>query len=506
MPDRLRSLILGAAALAVSAACFYFGTGLQPSWWLAWLAPLPVLLVAYRTRTLAAGLAAFAVWLVGGLNAWGYLRGRLGIPVPVVVTYLVLPAVVFALAVLLSRALLRRGFTGSAALALPAARVTFEYLLSVATPNGTALNLAYSQMDCLPLLQLVSVTGIWGVSFVVLLIPSIIAVALSAQASIAWRLYPVITFALVGSMISSYGVWQLEHAAGEGTVTVGLAATDVKVLLFPENLAQAKEMLRQYAGQVDELARRGAEVVVLPEKLVYEPFPEADYAEAVATFRDAAARNHVTLVLGLTRKGESLDENLALIFSPDGSEVREQTYSKHHMVPGFEDNMRPGTDRVVLRQLPVPCGVEICKDLDFPPLSRAYSAEGVGLLLVPAWDFEVDRWLHCRMAVMRGVEGGFSIARAAKQGLLTVSDRRGRVVAEERSDAAAPFATLTVPVPVAHESTVYARSGDWFPWICVVVLAGSLVLLRSRPSRSGETATKPAPATVDVLNRSTSAQ
>jgi apolipoprotein N-acyltransferase len=503
MPDRLRSLILGSAALAVSAACFYFGTGLQPSWWLTWIAPLPVLLVAYRTRPLTAGLAAFATWLVGGLNTWGFLRGRLDIPVPVVVTFLVLPAVVFASAVLLSRALLRRGFTGLAALALPTIWVTFEYLLSVVTPNGTALNLAYSQMDCLPLLQLASVTGIWGISFVVLLIPSIIAVALSAPASIVWRLYPVAVFALVGPMISSYGVWQLEHSASEDSVTVGLAAMDIKPLQFPDTLAAAKEIMRRYAGHVDELARRGAEVVVLPEKLV-GPLPEPDFAEVAGLFRTAAARNRVTLVVGLARKGEPLDENLALIFSPDGSEVREETYSKHHMVPGFEDHMRPGTERVVLRQFPIPCGVEICKDLDFPPLSRAYSAEGIGLLLVPAWDFDVDRWLHCRMAVMRGVEGGFSIARAAKQGLLTVSDRRGRVVAEERSDAAA-FATLTVQVPVAHESTVYARSGDWFPWICLVVLAGSLSLLLSRPRRSGAADAKPTPAAVDVLSRHTSA-
>ena len=66
-------------------------------------------------------------------------------------------------------------------------------------------------------------------------------------------------------------------------------------------------------------------------------------------------------------------------------------------------------------------GVAICKDLDFPPLGREYGNRGVGLLFVPAWDFNVDGWYHSRMAIMRGVESGFSIARVAKQGLHTVS-------------------------------------------------------------------------------------
>jgi hypothetical protein len=49
-------------------------------------------------------------------------------------------------------------------------------------------------------------------------------------------------------------------------------------------------------------------------------------------------------------------------------------------------------------------GVEICKDMDFPALTQRYADANVELLLVPAWDFRVDGWLHSRMAIMRGVE------------------------------------------------------------------------------------------------------
>lgn len=80
------------------------------------------------------------------------------------------------------------------------------------------------------------------------------------------------------------------------------------------------------------------------------------------------------------------------------------------------------------------------------PLSREYGLAGVGVMLVPAWDFTLDRLWRGHMAVMRGVESGFSVVRAAKQGYLTVSDSRGRILAEATSDSA-PFATLVADVP-----------------------------------------------------------
>ena len=58
-------------------------------------------------------------------------------------------------------------------------------------------------------------------------------------------------------------------------------------------------------------------------------------------------------------------------------------------------------------------------------LGRAYSRLGVDAMLVPAYDFDRDAWSHASMAVLRGVEGGFSVVRAARDGLLTVSDRYG---------------------------------------------------------------------------------
>jgi apolipoprotein N-acyltransferase len=85
------------------------------------------------------------------------------------------------------------------------------------------------------------------------------------------------------------------------------------------------------------------------------------------------------------------------------------------------------------------------------------------------------------MAVLRGVESGFSIVRAAKQGLLTVSDGRGRILAEQDA-AAVPWASLLAAAPVRHDDTLYVRWGDWFAWLNAAVLA-ALLFVR-QPART----------------------
>jgi apolipoprotein N-acyltransferase len=101
-------------------------------------------------------------------------------------------------------------------------------------------------------------------------------------------------------------------------------------------------------------------------------------------------------------------------------------------------------------------------------------------MLVPGWDFVVDGSWHGHIAVMRGVEDGFSIARAAKNGFLTVSDDRGRILGEV-SSGSAPFATLLVDVPTAHSWTIYQLLGDWFAWVAIALLAIVIIQLLRTP-------------------------
>jgi apolipoprotein N-acyltransferase len=140
------------------------------------------------------------------------------------------------------------------------------------------------------------------------------------------------------------------------------------------------------------------------------------------------------------------------------------TYAKQHLIPGLEDWITPGdADLIVGGRF----GVAICKDLDFPALVRRYRSAGAVVMLAPALDFTSDGWLHSRMALVRGVESGLTVVRAAAYGRLTVTDPRGRVLGEAR----AGNAELLVTMPASARATVYTRTGDWFPVLALPLLA-----------------------------------
>jgi apolipoprotein N-acyltransferase len=244
--------------------------------------------------------------------------------------------------------------------------------------------------------------------------------------------------------------------------------------------APAQRLLTAYAEQAAMLADQGARAIVLPEKLVYvtpETAPAAD-----ALFQPIADRTGATLVVGVDFESPSVAWNQARVYRPHQPVL---TYAKHHLLPPFEDKFRPGTWRTTWSASTATWGTAICKDMDFTPLSRHYGQDGAGLMLVPGWDFDIDRGFHGHIAVMRAVEDGFSLVRAAKNGYLTVTDNRGRILAERRSDAApaTQFVTLTATVPATHSPTLFQLIGDAFAWLAIALLLIALAA-SFRPART----------------------
>jgi apolipoprotein N-acyltransferase len=132
-------------ALAASAICFFFGTGLHPVWWLTWLAPLPILLAVPRLSRGIAFALAFSAYTLGALNMWSYLR--VVTPIGLTLVILCVPSLVFALIVLAHRRFILRGQTLRAVFALPVLWTAVEYLVEFRSPHSTFGNLAYTQMD-----------------------------------------------------------------------------------------------------------------------------------------------------------------------------------------------------------------------------------------------------------------------------------------------------------------------------------------------------------------------
>ncbi|HEU4670134.1 MAG TPA: nitrilase-related carbon-nitrogen hydrolase [Dyella sp.] len=459
-----RRLAAGPAAVALSALGWWFGSGLQPLWWLTWLAPLPVLLLAPRVGRGGAALAAFAAYLLGGLNQWTYLHGYIGLPASTIVPAIVGPALMLALCTLLFRRLLTRGLPVAALLSVPALWVAIEYVNAQRSPHGTFGCIAYTQMDALPVLQLAAVTGLWGIAFLLMLVPATLAVLGAPGTPARGRATAATIAALLLAATLGFGLWRL-HAPATAQVRVGLVSLE-KPIRPALHDADGQALQARYVAAIGRLAAAGARIVVIPETSF------ATHDASVPAFADLARRDQLILDAGIDARGDPhAERNMAMAFAPDAA--MPLTYSKHHLIPGFEKQYTPGEDYRMLGGSPR-IGLAICKDMDFHDIGRAYAMRDAQLLLVPAWDFSIDGWLHSRMAIMRGVESGFAIARAARSGRLTLSDDRGRVLAEASSEH--HDAELVGDLPLRQTHTLYGRWGDWFAWLDLAALAVLLAL------------------------------
>jgi apolipoprotein N-acyltransferase len=475
---RYRQAVNAVLTIVATAVMFYFGNGLDPLWPLMWFAPLPVLLFALRSKWWATAVTAVAAMMFGSLNMWSYLTQTLGAPRSVWAGIFLTVSVIFVGGVLLFRGLVLKGALWSGLLALPALWVTSEYVRNVTSPHGSAGNLAYSQLKFLPFLQLASITGPWGMTFVLLLFPAAIAIGLHLrQTSPKLALQIAGAGVVVVAAVLVFGAVRLTMPQKQ-MVKVGLITSDEKgndTVTDPG--ADTERLFRAYANQAERLASDGAQAIVMPEKLGVTL--EGKTAGTDAVLQSVADQTGTTIVAGVVHVDAPAKYNEARIYVP-GSTV--QHYDKQHMLPPFESNLKPGTSLTMLPRPKQKWGVAICKDMDFASPARRYGEAGAGLLLVPAWDFVVDGIWHGHIALMRGVEDGFSIARAAKNGFLTVSDDRGRILGEV-SSSSAPFPTLLVNVPAAHSWTAYQVLGDWFAWVAISLMAFAImqiVRLRGR--------------------------
>ncbi|MBS1800084.1 MAG: hypothetical protein JSS95_09690 [Acidobacteria bacterium] len=472
---RSRLLVEGALAIAASSAMLYFGNGLEPVWPLMWVAFVPLLWFALRSPWWASAVATALAVLLGSVSMWSYFTGTLRMPVSTWWGIYLFAAIIFAVGVLLFRSLVLRGAVWSGLLALPSLWVVAEYSRNFTTPHGTAFSLAYTQLGFLPFLQLASITGPWGMTFVLLLFSSAVAVA--------WHLWPsdrhtaqrvAATGVCVAVAVVALGAIRLALPEG-ATTRVGLVASDQHEAIVDPG-APTERLMGDYVRAAEDLTVRGAQAVVIPEMLGVTVAGKSAATDTI--LQSLADGSRATVVAGVIAADGGVRHNEARVYTPSSAV---EGYYKEHLLPPFESKTTPGTKLLTLSRDKQLWGLAICKDMDFANPARRYAREGVGLMLVPAWDFTVDRTWHGHMSVMRGVEDGFSMARAAKGGYLTVSDWRGRILGET-SSSAAPFATLLVDAPAEHHWTVYQVLGDWFAWVAIALLV--LVLTQTvRPRR-----------------------
>lgn len=465
----------------VTGLTLRYVVGLEPVWWLAWLAPAALLALAYRHD------AAPARWIVG---CAALIAASVNLPY-----YQTLMPAVAAVAVTLAQALPWYGAVLGArrvvlryqrwwtVFAYPVLWTAIDTLMAALLPDGNWGNIGYSQYEFPAALQIAALFGTAGITFMVCLVASALAMALAfgvraPRVRHAGAVAALLTIAALG-----YGALRLQMAPqgpGQGREMVfGLVAVDNAAGL-QSTATYSEPIWRQYEQHIVTLAQQGASVIVLPEKVAVMSPAQAELAQA--RFARLAARLGVWIEIGVGIDDGHRRLNLAWLLSPRGELA--QRYQKHHMAPPERDHI-PG-DGYNLHTIGGPqgglkYGLAICKDMHFASLGRAYGGRGAAVMLVPAWDFGVDRFLATGMTTTRGVENGYTIVRSAREGLLTVSDAYGRILAQ-RDSAKMPGSALLVRVPVsAPVPTLYTRIGDAPGWICVAAaVAGALAMIVGR--------------------------
>ena len=414
----------------------------------AWLAPIFLLRFVRSQKVLQGMLLAYLVTVAA------YVIGNWNLTVPILLYPVGLVFGLLTLFPYLADRLIAprlRGFV--ATLVFPLAYITFEYLFSF-SPFGTWFSLAYTQYGNLPLLQLVSVTGLWGVTFLI--------AWLAAVANWAWEHHFAWPTIHKGALL--YG----------GVLALVLLSGGMRLTFFPP----AGSTVRIAAVTASRAAYPpGSEVGRLDAKFLSGTISSAE----VQRFRQVAARLDDDLFsrsLEQARAGANIiswseqgamvvKEDEAVLVDPSGKVLWH--YDKAHPVP-FMEPFPPGDGVVPVVETPYGrLSTVICFDADFQGLMRV----GTDLMLVPSNDELGMDPMHSQMATFRAIENGYSLVRPASNGLSLAVDYEGRVVGASdffTTDQQVVMATL----PMHGVHTIYTAIGDLFAWLS---MGGLLALI-----------------------------
>nr|MBP6715318.1 apolipoprotein N-acyltransferase [Acidobacteriota bacterium] len=353
-----------------------------------------------------------------------------------------------------------------------------------------------SQGSVLPIAQLASVTGVYGVSFLVALVSAAAAVlGLSRRPR---QLIAVVGVVAVLAAVTVGGMLRLadNRLAESGRV--------LRVGLIQGNVEQDQKwdprfrdaIVSRYLTLSREAILSGAQLVVWPEAST--PFFIDRDSALAEPIRTLAEQTRTPFVIGTDEFDGTNIFNAASVIGADGR--GRGSYRKMHLVPFGEyvplkkllffvgplveavSDFAPGTEASVLDVGEgVRASVAICYESTYPSLTRAFAQGGAQLLLVitnDAWfGTSSAAYQHFQMGAMRAIENGRYLARAANTGITAVVDPYGRVV--KQAGMFEPLG-LTADVRLLDSRTIYTRTGDLMAWLCAALTACVAVVLRRR--------------------------
>lgn len=361
----------------------------------------------------------------------------------------------------------------------------------------------------LPLLtQVADVTGILGVSFLVVYLNVtlfVAAVTWKESRRIAWR--PLAALAVVLLLVTGYGAMRLKEVdaqvAAAKKLTVGLVQTNRGA---SDTHLETESVIQEHRDMSRELvAGEKPDLVVWPEGVL-----SVNISSREATLPTSALGDlNTPLLFGscvqVSDQGKSCVYNSALLADPGGRILG--SYDKTVLVPfgeyiPFGDvfptlySWSPYSSRFLRGESiePVPLGdhllsVSVCYEDIFPLHVRKLMTGGkAGRRPDAMINLTNDSWYgnttqpvqHLALATFRSIENRRTLVRVTNTGISAFVDPAGRIV---KRTGIWTREVLVDQVPLLKGSTPYAAAGDWFGWLCVLITVGGLA--RAEASRRG---------------------
>jgi len=351
--------------------------------------------------------------------------------------------------------------------------------------------IGYAASGHLALVQLATVTGIYGLSYIVAAYGSLLAYAYITGGNRPWKIAISVAAALI--LIAFAGGFAVPQQTPR--YVAHLVQTN-----FAQSYTYPPDWMQIHAGDLDQLeqisvdaARKNPGLIVWPEAPAPFTLQERDFADRARRIAQDSGSDFLVGAEDWRRDaaGKWLATNSAILLNPSGDRIF--SYDKIHLVPFGEyvplrkwlaftgkltadiGDFTPGSQYSVGRLPDGRFGTFICFEAVFPDLVRRFTTNGAELLI----NISNDGWFgrsgapaqHLMMARVRAVENRRWLLRDTNNGFTASIDPYGRIAAELPTDIRGE---LDAPYDFRSDTTIYTRFGDWWAWACIVA---SIVLL-----------------------------
>lgn len=471
---------------------------------LAWVALIPLLIAlegatprtAFRLG-FSCGFSAYIFllyWVTIVMTRYGNLPWAIAILLLIVVAAWL--ALFYGMATLVARYGEQAGI--KTAFTLPVAWVAGDFIRSILLSGIPWAMLGHSQYRTLPMIQIADITGVFGITLLIVLANVVFHRVLRAQSGTGVP-YPaksavVLFVALIATLCYGFNRLTATKSGNEKPLRVALIQgnipQDVKWSpAFRDSTITIYERLTREAGKA------GVDLVVWPESAV--PFFFQDQSRESERIRRLARELGAYLLFGSPayelRNGKTAFLNSAFVIAPSGETVGRG--DKIHLVPFGEyvplgrifpfvsklvvgiGDFSPGQRIVPLDVGKTRVGLLVCYESVFPNLARDYVRNGARILV----NITNDAWFgrssapyqHLSMAAFRAVETRTPLVRAANTGVTAIIDQYGHIRA---MTALFEEGFRTGDVVPGSADSVFLRIGDAPAWLCVALMAGIVML------------------------------